>query len=128
MGPTLLVCTIISLIGVVVSDLTSLEIAQWDRPRGAVIRHDIWLEGGWIQIANWTGGDDGKWDGRPTTFKESYLFKLSLNRSFDISDASSPARFQAMATNTVPTEWLDGFMFADYDEFVSLLNPAPIVL
>ncbi|ETN46419.1 uncharacterized protein HMPREF1541_00603 [Cyphellophora europaea CBS 101466] len=109
----------ITLIGPSLSiyNLTSPEIAAWDKPRGALIRHDIFLEGGFLQKATtWSDSDDA-WDPAPRTVDDMSLFKLSLNRSFDINDDKAPALFEGLEGNTIGTEWLDGYMFHDDDEF-----------
>lgn len=42
-----------------ICNFTSHEIAYWDRPRAALIRDNIYLEGGWMQTGTWK---DGAWD------------------------------------------------------------------
>jgi hypothetical protein len=99
-------------------DLNSLEIASWDRPRAALIRNDIFLEGGQITTGNWSGptGSDLAW---PTTDNvvDSNIYRLSLNESFSLDGTNNPAQFHEVVGGYSAIPWFDGYMFADYDEF-----------
>lgn len=103
---------LIAIIDLSRSDLTSREIASWDRPRAALIRNNIYLHGGIIQNGSFIDGD---W-AESSSYLDTALFKLSLNDSFDIS-GDTPARFESIWKNNGGTLWLDGFMVADDDEF-----------
>lgn len=95
------------------SDVTSDQIAAWDRPRSALIRYDIYLEGGILKTGTFNGE---KWSPSPTRYEDATLFTLNLNKSFDIHN-NKPAIFKPTDTTISPVPWLDGFMVADYDEF-----------
>ena len=94
------------------AELSSWKIAQWDRPRAALIRDNIYLDGGWIMIGNWT---DGKW-ADTTDYRKDSILKLNLHEPFDIKGAT-PAVFQTVEEGDPQVTWLDGWMFADWDEF-----------
>ena len=102
------------LISLVSCDLTSRQIASWDRPRAALIRDDFYLEGGLINNGSYKGG---KWQWSAFKSSEGLLFKLSMNKSFGISWDSPPAVFESINEGPVDNFYMDGFMFADYDEF-----------
>ena len=107
---------LLSLASLVASNFTAPEIASWDRPRAAVIRDNVYIEGGWMQTGNWT---NGAWNPRLTTVNptDGMLFKLNLHRPFDISQHGTPALFETIPEYAVQNYYLDGHMFADYDEF-----------
>src|SRR5690348_10291554 len=104
---------LLSLISLVAGNFTAHEIASWNRPRAALIRDNVYVEGGWMQTGNWS--KEG-WDVKslqtvnPT---EGMLFQLSMNRTFDIND--TPARFDSIPEYAVQNFYMDGYMFADYD-------------
>ena len=108
---------LLPIVSLVAANFTAPEIAYWDRPRAAVIRDNVYIEGGLIKTGNWT--DKGGWDKasletyNPT---DGLLFTLSLNRSFDISSDSTPALFTTIPEYAIQNFYMDGFMFADYDE------------
>ncbi|EXJ59283.1 hypothetical protein A1O7_06715 [Cladophialophora yegresii CBS 114405] len=99
-------------VSLVVANFTSNELASWNRPRAALIRDNVYLEGGWLQTGNWTSG---AWDAKTLSPTDGLLFKLSMNRTFDITD--NPAFFETIPEDAVQNFYLDGYMFADYDEF-----------
>ncbi|OCT52343.1 hypothetical protein CLCR_08082 [Cladophialophora carrionii] len=109
------VAWLLPFVSLVVANFTSHEIASWNRPRAALIRDNVYIEGGWIQTGNWTNGE---WDTKtletvnPT---DGQLFKLSMNQSFDIND--NPALFETIPEFAVQNFYMDGYMFADYNEF-----------
>ena len=116
---SLLLCgaSLLSLVSVVAGNFTATEIAFWDRPRAAIIRDNVYIEGGWLQTGNFT---NGSWDLKSlATFNPSdgLLFSLSLNQSFDIATDGTPALFETIPEYAVQNFYLDGYMFADYDEF-----------
>ena len=96
------------------SDFTSQQLAQWDRPRAALIRDNIFLDGGVI----WNGSlTNGKWGQGPEFYSgPTSLFKLSLNESFDIG-GGKPAIFKSVEEGNPSSTWYDGLMIANYDEF-----------
>ena len=98
----------------VICDLTSEQIGTWDRPRAAVIRDYVYLEGGKMQTGSW---EDGSWNVSTVTITNGALFNLSLHRGFGLLDDSPPALFEPILEAAVDNFYLDGFMFADYDEF-----------
>ncbi|KIW36637.1 uncharacterized protein PV06_11149 [Exophiala oligosperma] len=101
----------------VICNFGSHEIAYWDRPRAALIRDNIYLEGGWMQTGTWK---DGAWDLESlATVSPSYgmLFKLSLHNSFGTRAEDPPAWFEQIPEGGVKNYYLDGYMFADDDEF-----------
>lgn len=90
---------------------TSERIARWNRPRAALIRNNIYLAGGQIDLSDYA---DGKF-GQNEPYVNSSLLRLSLNESFDIS-GGNPAGFESILEDNLDVTWLDGFMFADWDE------------
>jgi hypothetical protein len=115
MSPLLLCgASLLSLAGIVAANFTSPEIGFWDRPRAALIRDNVYVEGGWLQTGNWTNGEWKNLEAYNPT--DGLLFKLSLNRTFDISRHDSPALFETIPEYSVQNFYLDGYMFADYDE------------
>jgi hypothetical protein len=108
---------LLPLVCLVASNFTSNEIASWDRPRAAVIRDNVYIEGGWLQTGNWT---NGAWDTKSLTTvnpTDGMLFQLSLHQPFDIAWDGKPALFQTIPEYAVQNFYMDGFMFADYNEF-----------
>ena len=105
---------LLPLISLSSSDFTSREIGSWDRPRAALIRDNFYLEGGWLQTGFY---QNGQWNVTTVKSDEGILFKLSMNKSFGISWDSPPAIFESINEGPVENPYLDGFMFADYDEF-----------
>ncbi len=95
-------------------DYTSKQIGTWDRPRAALIRDYVYLEGGKIQTGAWK---DGAWDVATVTITQGALFNLSLHEAFGVYEDSPPAVFQAIPEAAVNNYYLDGYMFASYDEF-----------
>ncbi len=101
----------------VIGDLTSNEIAYWDRPRAALIRDNVYIEGGWMKTGTWK---DGAWDIDSLTTANSsngMLFKLDMHSPFCISTDESPAMFESIPEDGVQNYYMDGYMFANYDEF-----------
>ncbi|KAI1618696.1 hypothetical protein EDD36DRAFT_39575 [Exophiala viscosa] len=94
---------------------TSLQIGMWDRPRAAIIRYYVYLEGGQLQTGIWNE-TSASWDGI-ATIQKGALFSLNLNQSFNVNDDNSPALFVSMDETQVTDFYVDGAMFADYDEF-----------
>lgn len=93
-------------------DYNSSEICAWDRPRVAIVRDHIYLEGGWLQIPR-----DGSCKHLETaTSSNGWLFNLSLHDSFDISNDDAPALFRSIDEGALSNFYFDGYMFADYDE------------
>lgn len=90
------------------SNYTSTQLVGWDRPRGSLIRYDVYLDGGRLLYAGTST------DSRLPT--EGTLFKLSLNSSFNVHDPSSPALFEYVGYNIPVAPRFDGFMFADHYE------------
>ncbi|KIX01879.1 uncharacterized protein Z518_09606 [Rhinocladiella mackenziei CBS 650.93] len=88
-------------------NLTARDFVSWDRPRAALIRDHVYLEGGRIHH-NLTD---------IVTSSDGFLFKLNLHRSFGISGDSPPAVFESIDEGPITNYYVDGFMFADYDEF-----------
>lgn len=108
---------LVAFLSLAVANFTANEIAYWNRPRGSVIRDHVYIEGGWIQTGNWTNGE---WDTKSlNTFNPNngLLFELDLHRPFDNSRDGSPAFFQTIPEYAVTNFYLDGYMFADYNEF-----------
>jgi hypothetical protein len=105
---------LLPLISLVSCDFTSRQIGSWDRPRAALIRDHFYLEGGWMQTGSYK---DGAWQVNTVKSSEGLLFKLSMNESFGISWDSPPAIFESINEGPVDNYYMDGFMFADYDEF-----------
>ena len=103
----------ISLVG---CNYTAHQIAYWDRPRAALIRDNVYVEGGLLQTAVLK---NGLWSGNPAIAEtgDGLLFKLSMHKSFDIFADGTPAFFETIPEYSVTNFYLDGFMFADYDEF-----------
>lgn len=100
----------------VIGDFTSNEIASWDRPRAALIRDNVYIEGGWMKTGTWK---DGAWDIDSLTTANSsngMLFKLDMHSPFGISTGEPPAMFESIPEAGVQN-YIDGYMFADYDEF-----------
>ncbi|KAK5188130.1 hypothetical protein LTR92_011731, partial [Exophiala xenobiotica] len=109
--------TLFLLPGLVISNVTSNEIAYWDRPRAALIRDNVYIEGGWMQTGTWK---DGGWDIDSLTTANSsngMLFKLDMHSPFGISTGQSPAMFESIPEDGVQNYYIDGYMFADYNEF-----------
>ncbi|KAK4938510.1 hypothetical protein LTR10_021042 [Elasticomyces elasticus] len=96
-------------------DYTSLQIGAWDRPRAAIIRDHVYLEGGNPSIGTWNGAT---WTIGPSiTVSNGVLFNLSLHQPFNVSDKQAPALFTSMIETEVGNYYVDGAMFADYNEF-----------
>lgn len=96
------------------SDLTSFQVTQWVGQRAALIREEIYVNGGQVRASNWT---DGKWDPAPDVYSSSTtIFKISLKKPFDI-DGDTPTIFESVADDTTASVWMDGFMLADWDEW-----------
>ncbi|KAJ9493569.1 hypothetical protein H2202_010964 [Exophiala xenobiotica] len=109
--------TLFLLPGLVISNVTSNEIAYWDRPRAALIRDNVYIEGGWMQTGTWK---DGGWDIDSLTTANSsngMLFKPDMHSPFGISTGQSPAMFESIPEDGVQNYYIDGYMFADYNEF-----------
>lgn len=104
---------ILLLVPLVSCDYNSSEICAWDRPRAALIRDHVYLEGGWLQLA--VNGSCKKPATAQTTI--GYLFNLSLHKPFDISLPDTPALFGSIDEGVLTDFYFDGYMFADYDEF-----------
>ncbi|OAL30939.1 hypothetical protein AYO20_08524 [Fonsecaea nubica] len=105
---------VLTLAGVVLCDHNSSNIGLWDRPRVALIRDNVYLEGGYMQTGVYT---NGVWDSlESSTSSQGFLYKLSLHEPFDTTKAN-PAIFQSINEGPLSNYYLDGYMFADYDEF-----------
>lgn len=98
-------------------DMDSLGVKLWERPRAALIRHDIYLDGGYAVLGNWNGKSWALDDGETGPSANASVYRLSLNESFELDGDAKPARFMAIPENVKQTAWLDGAMFGDYDEF-----------
>lgn len=107
---TLLLCAASAVIG----DLTSEQIGTWDRPRAALIRDYVYLEGGKMQTGAW---ENGSWVVKTVSITNGALFNLSLHRAFDLTEDGPSATFESILEPAVNNFYLDGYMFADYDEF-----------
>ena len=106
---------VLALASLVAGNYTSHGISSWDRPRAAVIRDDVYVEGGWLQTGEW---QDGAWGSVETVNPTvGMLFKLSLRQSFDMFADGTPARFESIVEGAIQNFYLDGYMFADYNEF-----------
>ncbi|KAK5560134.1 hypothetical protein LTR46_001884 [Exophiala xenobiotica] len=120
---------LLSLVALASCDYTSEQIGSWDRPRASLIRDYVYLEGGKIQTGGWK---DGAWDVTTVTITQGALFNLSLHEAFGVYEDSAPAVFQSIPEAAVNNFYLDGYMFASYDEFyawggmtLTSLNTAP---
>jgi hypothetical protein len=103
---------ILLLIPLVAGGYNSGEICAWDRPRAALIRDHVYLEGGWLQL-----GENGSCKTHSTAKSSiGFLFNLSLHEAFDISSPDTPALFESINEGTLTNFHFDGYMFADYDE------------
>ena len=99
--------------GLALCDQNSSNIAFWDRPRVAIIRDHVYLEGGYMQTGVW---DKGAWSNTENVVStQGFLYNLSLHEPFDTTKAN-PAIFQSMNEGYINNYYLDGYMFADYDE------------
>ncbi|KAJ9602122.1 hypothetical protein H2200_013482 [Cladophialophora chaetospira] len=114
MSVTLFACAwLLALVDLVSCDQNSSNIGFWDRPRAAIIRDHVYLEGGYMQTGVF---ESGVWsDLKITHSTDGFLYKLSLHESFDTT-AANPAIFQSIDEGPVTNFYFDGFMFADYDE------------
>ena len=102
-----------ALFGLALCDHNSSNIAFWDRPRVAVVRDHVYLEGGYMQTGVW---EKGAWaDTQTAKSSHGFLYNLSLHVPFDMNKGS-PAIFQSMDEGYINNFYMDGFMFADYDE------------
>lgn len=75
------------------------------------------MEGGEQQIGRWS---DGVWNinqSAITTISNGVLFDLNLHQPFNISDKNAPALFVTLAETQISNYYVDGAMFADYNEF-----------
>lgn len=105
---------LIAFVDLSASDLTSFQVSSWIGPRAALIRDEIYVNGGELKTSNWT---DGKWDPDPKAFMgTTTIFKMSLKKPFDV-DGDTPAVFESVADDTSASVWVDGFMLADWDEW-----------
>lgn len=96
---------------------TSSQVGTWDRPRAAIIRDHVYLEGGKLQTGTWNE-TEGTWDNIQTmTVSNGVLFNLNLHQPFNVSDPKAPALFVSMDETQVNNYFVDGAMFADYNEF-----------
>jgi hypothetical protein len=105
---------LLSLVALASCDYTSKQIGSWDRPRASLIRDYVYLEGGKIQTGGWK---DGAWGVTTVTITQGALFNLSLHEAFGVYEDSAPAVFQSIPEAAVNNYYLDGYMFASYDEF-----------
>ncbi|KIX95117.1 uncharacterized protein Z520_09033 [Fonsecaea multimorphosa CBS 102226] len=105
---------VFTLFSLVLCDHNSSNIGLWDRPRAALIRDHVYLEGGYMQTGVWS---NGAWKSLASaTSSEGFLYKLSMHDAFDTTKAN-PALFQSINEGPISNYYLDGYMFADYDEF-----------
>ncbi|KAK6382138.1 hypothetical protein LTS17_004023 [Exophiala oligosperma] len=123
---------ILSLAVLASCDYTAKQIAGWDRPRAALIRDYVYLEGGKIQTGAWND-NTGQWVNPQTvSVTQGALFNLSLHEAFGVNEGDDPANFQSIPEAGVDNFYLDGFMFASYNEFYAwggmLLNALNSVL
>lgn len=109
--PLLLWQCLLLVLPLAAGDYNSSQVCGWDRPRVAQVRDFIYIEGGWLQVAQ-----DGNCS-HATDAESSigWLFNLSLHEPFDTSH-DSPAQFQSISEGTQTNFYFDGYMFADYDE------------
>lgn len=108
---------ILSLAVLASCDYTAKQIAGWDRPRAALIRDYVYLEGGKIQTGAWND-NTGQWVNPQTvSVTQGALFNLSLHEAFGVNEGDDPANFQSIPEAGVDNFYLDGFMFASYNEF-----------
>ncbi|KIW31241.1 uncharacterized protein PV07_02905 [Cladophialophora immunda] len=113
---SLLQCSawVLTLFGFAFCDHNSANIGLWDRPRAALIRDNVYLEGGYMQTGIYV---NGTWNSlESSTSSEGFLYKLSMHDAFDTTKAN-PAVFQSINEGPISNYYLDGYMFADYDEF-----------
>lgn len=100
------------LVPLITCDYNSSDICGWNRPRAALVRDYIYVEGGALSI-----GENGSCAKRATPSSSiGWLFNLSLHEPFDISNQDNPASFESISEGAVTYFYLDGYMFADYDE------------
>ena len=100
-------------VDLVLGDRNSSNIGFWDRPRAALIRDNVYLEGGYMQTGVF---ENGAWsDLEVTSSADGFLYKLSMHRPFDTTRAN-PAIFETVDEGPISNFYFDGYMFADYDE------------
>lgn len=85
------------------------DVDYWEQLQGAVIRRDLYLQGGFLQLKS---GDQ---------YVQESLFKIDLDEAFDISSNDRTPKLAAIGDNAQTSGLIgqDGYMFADYDEFYS---------
>lgn len=93
-------------------DYKSSDVCAWDRPRAALIRDHVYLEGGLLRLAD-NGSCKKSTNAKPTN---GYLWSLNLHVPFDISLQDTPALFESIDEGPLKNPYRDGYMFADYDE------------
>ncbi|KIW15369.1 hypothetical protein PV08_05415 [Exophiala spinifera] len=98
-------------------DYTSKQIASWQRPRASLIRDYVYLEGGKIQTGSWDNQLQMWNTDDVVTTTQGALFNLSLHKPFGANEGDDPAVFQSIPEVAVNNFYVDGFMFASYDEF-----------